>query len=94
MNCLCVHGMARLGETNTMSGETITVRLNGETREIPGGLDVRGLLQLLGIREDRVAVEINRQIVRREQWAEWTLQDGDEIEVVHFVGGGETETGR
>ena len=37
---------------------------------------------------DRVAVELNREIVSRAQWAETSLKDGDRLEIVHFVGGG------
>lgn len=68
--------------------ETIAVRLNGERREIPRDLTVRRLLEFLEIREDRVAVEVNRQIVPRPRWDEVKVHAGDEIEIVHFVGGG------
>jgi sulfur carrier protein len=40
------------------------------------------------MKQDRVAVELNRDIVRRELWAEKQLSDGDKLEIVHFVGGG------
>lgn len=67
---------------------TITVHVNGESREIPGGLSLLGLLHELGINEKRVAVEWNRQIVRPDGWPHTMVAAGDEIEVVHFVGGG------
>lgn len=68
--------------------ETISVQVNGELREVPAGITVLGLLHFLGINEQRVAVEWNRDIVKPALWAEGKIQPGDEIEVVHFVGGG------
>jgi len=49
---------------------------------------VAQLVEQLGMQGDRVAVELNRQIVPRSQWADITLKDGDRLEIVHFVGGG------
>ena len=46
------------------------------------------LISELGMKPDRVAVELNREIVPREQWTQTVLQDGDRLEIVHFVGGG------
>ncbi len=46
------------------------------------------LVAVLGMKSDRVAVELNRDIVPRERWGETTLNEGDRLEVVHFVGGG------
>jgi thiamine biosynthesis protein ThiS len=66
----------------------MTVRINGEARQVPDSLDVAGLVALLGMKPDRVAVELNREIVPRAAWQGRTLRDGDELEVVHFVGGG------
>lgn len=66
----------------------IAVQVNGESREIPAGSTLLALLHSLGIDEKRVAVEWNRRIVRSEAWPVEVVQDGDEIEVVHFVGGG------
>jgi sulfur carrier protein len=47
-----------------------------------------GLIETLGMKADRVAVELNRDIVPRDRWAETSLHDGDRLEIVHFVGGG------
>ena len=66
----------------------ITVRVNGEPREIPEGSTVTEMLDRLAFRYDRVAVERNREIVPRDQWAGTTLQAGDNLEIVQFVGGG------
>ncbi len=46
------------------------------------------LIEHLGMKQDRVAVELNRNIVPRAQWAETNLAEGDRLEIVHFVGGG------
>jgi len=65
----------------------ITVRVNGEDRLVPDGtlLDLLGSLEL----DPRmVVVEHNRAIVRRPELAEKAIRDGDQIELVHFVGGG------
>jgi sulfur carrier protein len=65
--------------------------INGEERELPAGLTLSALLAQLGMKPDRVAVERNRDIVRRERWEETTLEEGDRLEIVHFVGGGAGE---
>jgi thiamine biosynthesis protein ThiS len=70
------------------TNETITVTINGDDREIPGGLRVRGLLAHLGLQEGLVVVEWNREIVRRDRYDDVTVAAGDSIELVHFVGGG------
>ncbi|MBZ5574299.1 MAG: sulfur carrier protein ThiS [Acidobacteriia bacterium] len=64
------------------------LQINGEGRDFPGPLSLTGLLEQLGTKADRVAVELNRQIVPREQWTQTSLGDGDQLEIVHFVGGG------
>ncbi|MDZ7638982.1 MAG: sulfur carrier protein ThiS [Bryobacterales bacterium] len=66
----------------------IEVRINGEKRSIPPGLTLRALLSHLEIRQERVAVEYNREIVKPDLWDDRMIQPDDEIEVVHFVGGG------
>ncbi len=62
--------------------------LNGENRNLTEGLSVLDLVQQLGFAADRLAVELNLQIIKREQWATSTLKQGDRIEIVQFVGGG------
>ena len=64
------------------------LQVNGEERDFPGELTLAALLEQLGMRADRVAVELNREIVARERWAEKELREGDRLEIVHFVGGG------
>jgi len=64
------------------------LHVNGESREFPDGLTVAALVGQLGMKPDRVAVELNLEIVSRTKWEATVLKDGDKLEVVHFVGGG------
>lgn len=61
--------------------------LNGEERDFEVST-LSSLVEKLGMKSDRVAVELNRNIVTRDKWAETTLSDRDRLEIVHFVGGG------
>ena len=62
--------------------------INGEAKQFEAVSTLASLLDHLGIKGDRVAVELNRDIVSRAKWTETTLHDGDKLEIVHFVGGG------
>jgi len=64
------------------------LHINGSPRDVPDGLSLAALIDYLGMKSDRVAVELNRDIVPRSRWAETQLQEGDRLEIVHFVGGG------
>jgi len=64
------------------------ITVNGALRDVPEGLTVRGLVEHLQLTEGPVAVEVNRTIVPRARHAEHTVRQGDEVEIVHFVGGG------
>ncbi|HET8734294.1 MAG TPA: sulfur carrier protein ThiS [Anaeromyxobacteraceae bacterium] len=64
------------------------VRLNGELREIPDGLTVAGLLAHLGVKAQRVAVEVNEQVVTKDRYEAQAIGPGDAVEIVAFVGGG------
>ena len=66
----------------------LEIQVNGEGREFPVGLTVESLVLALDLQPSRVAIELNRNVVRRNQWAATTLQQGDRVEIVHFVGGG------
>jgi thiamine biosynthesis protein ThiS len=66
------------------------LHINGEQREFPDSLTVAALVVQLGMKPDRVAVELNLEIIPRTQWETTTLKGGDKLEVVHFVGGGST----
>jgi len=64
------------------------LHINGEPRQFPEALTVASLLEHLGLKGDRVAVELNLEIVARDRWGATPLKDGDRLEIVHFVGGG------
>jgi thiamine biosynthesis protein ThiS len=64
------------------------LQINGEDKEFPEVATLAALIEHLGAKSDRVAVELNRDIVPRAQWDETPLHDGDRLEIVHFVGGG------
>jgi sulfur carrier protein len=64
------------------------LQINGDEKEFGEGLTLADLIAQLDMKADRVAVELNREIVSRAQWAGTRLNDGDKLEIVHFVGGG------
>jgi thiamine biosynthesis protein ThiS len=66
----------------------VTVQINGEERDVAPGLTVAALLDEIGIRPGRVVVELNHSVLSREALATTLLNAGDQIEIVHFVGGG------
>jgi thiamine biosynthesis protein ThiS len=72
-----------------MSDEkTITVTVNGDDRAIAAGLSVRAFLESLDLQPALVVVERNREILDRDRYAEVRIEQGDVLELVHFVGGG------
>lgn len=62
--------------------------INGEEREFTNVSTLSDLLSRLELKPDRVAVELNRELIPRERWASAKLASGDKLEIVHFVGGG------
>jgi thiamine biosynthesis protein ThiS len=62
--------------------------INGEDREFSSNLTIASLIAQLGMKPDRVAVELNRDLVPHESWDQTQLSDRDRLEIVHFVGGG------
>jgi len=62
--------------------------INGEDRQFDSALTISSLLDLLSMKLDRVAVELNRELIPRERWTATQLADDDKLEIVHFVGGG------
>jgi thiamine biosynthesis protein ThiS len=65
----------------------MNLTINGESRDCSADT-LSTLVEQLGMKPDRVAIELNREIVSRKQWPETRLKDGDQLEIVHFVGGG------
>ena len=66
----------------------MTIKLNGDPHEIPGPLSVSALLEQLEIDARRVAVELNLDVVKKAAYDSSVIKDGDEVEIVNFVGGG------
>jgi sulfur carrier protein len=66
----------------------MTLQINGEKRELGDGLLLSALIEQMGMKAERVAVERNGDIVPRGRWSVTNLQDGDRLEIVQFVGGG------
>ena len=64
------------------------INLNGEAKEVDDGTTLQRLVEQLALAADRLAVELNYEVVRRAEWPRVTLAEGDRVEVVHFVGGG------
>jgi thiamine biosynthesis protein ThiS len=67
---------------------SLRVYVNGEARELSGPISLSELINQLDLPAARIAVELNRAVVRRSDWNATILQDQDRIEIVHFVGGG------
>lgn len=66
----------------------LTIFLNGEERTIDGPVNIDRLLEMFSLPSKRIAIEINTSVVRRKDWENTPVNEGDRIEVVHFVGGG------
>ncbi len=64
------------------------LQINGEPQDFDSPLSLSALVQHLGMKPDRVAVELNRNIAPRDRWDETQLAEGDQLEIVQFVGGG------
>jgi len=69
-------------------GEEVEITVNGSGKVIPAGTTVVGLLEMLEVTADRIAVEVNREIVTRSLHATHVIGDGDRVEIVTMVGGG------
>ena len=71
------------------------LHINGVDRtflDVPTPFTLAWLIESLAMKADRVAVELNREIVARDRWPETALNEGDQLEIVHFVGGGLSAT--
>ena len=69
------------------------IRVNGESRHVHEEINVTGLLQDLQLNAERVAVEINLEILERLDFDARTLKEGDRVEIMSFIGGGATDRG-
>ena len=66
----------------------MTIFINGEARELDGVSTLAGLLDALDLPKQRVAIELNKHVIRKQEWETTNVTDNDKVEVVHFVGGG------
>ena len=64
------------------------ITINGEMRELSENLTISGMLENLKLPAERIAIELNREVIRKKDWASVRLNDADKIEIIHFVGGG------
>jgi len=67
----------------------LSITVNGKETELPNGASINDLILALGLTPHRLAVELNGRIVRRANWDSTSISEGDRVEIVHFVGGGE-----
>lgn len=67
------------------------VQVNGEVRELPEQITLDQLVRELSLAPERLAIELNREVVRRAAWPQTEMREGDTVEIVHFVGGGSGE---
>jgi sulfur carrier protein len=71
--------------------EALTIQLNGQPRtfaEFTSPADLASVIASLGLKADRIAVELNGEIVSRTAWMQAQVTEGSRLEIVHFVGGG------
>jgi thiamine biosynthesis protein ThiS len=66
----------------------LRIQVNGKAREVEDSLSLPRLVADLELKPEQIAVEVNHQVVRRADWSSIVLQPGDQVEIVHFVGGG------
>ncbi len=77
-----------LQSDNRNQTETIEIVVNGEKRALPSGQSLLGLLAILNLDPARVAIELDRKIVRQPEWEATMVAHGSVVEIVQFVGGG------
>lgn len=62
--------------------------INGEIKELPLKMNLIGVLEHFKLPSERIAIELNKEVVRRKDWVSTEIKEGDRLEVIHFVGGG------
>jgi thiamine biosynthesis protein ThiS len=70
----------------------LRLEVNGESREVPDAITLAEFVEQLSLAPERLAIELNRRVVRRADWPRTNLKEGDRVEIVHFVGGGRERT--
>lgn len=69
-------------------GVVMNLLINGEKKQVENVLTIEDLIKVLELSSERLAVELNLKVIRRTDWQEIKLTDGDKLEIIHFVGGG------
>ena len=64
------------------------ILINGETKDLPEGVTLSQMIERLSLPPRRMAIELNKRVIRRQDWETTKLEERDAIEIVHFVGGG------
>lgn len=64
------------------------IQINGDVREVEDKLTLPDLIASLSLKPEQIAVELNHKVIRRAEWQATILREGDKVEIVHFVGGG------
>lgn len=79
---------AQKSVSNQMDAGLISIQINGEEQQVPADLNILDLVRHLGLDPARVAVEMNRRLVRKPEWEATRVEPGSSFEIVTFVGGG------
>ena len=66
----------------------MVVTINGETKEIGQEVNLSDLLKFFALPQEQIAIEVNKQVVRKKDWENIKINEADKIEIIHFVGGG------
>ncbi len=66
----------------------MNIIVNGEKKELENSLNLQELLKKLELPNERIAIELNKNVIRKKDWNETEIKDADKIEIIHFVGGG------
>jgi len=67
----------------------MNIIVNGETQNVPDNCSASLLVEQLGMQNDKIAMEVNREIVPRSQYGEYTFSENDQVEIVRAIGGGQ-----
>lgn len=71
-----------------LNDKCMRIFINGETKELTGAFNLLQLLHHFSLPSERVAIELNKEVIRKKDWETIKVTDGDQLEVIHFVGGG------
>jgi sulfur carrier protein len=84
VSCGALFTVPKLGRASTL----LNLRINGVDREVVDNVSLKELVTQLDLTPERIAIELNQNVVRRSDWPSTVLKENDRVEIVHFVGGG------